>query len=344
MKSAFSNASTESSEILSTAILHKRRPQKRVRFALKLESLEETTLPTSGDVTPSLVPISTREDTSPILIPISSSPLILPRSNSPTLLPISNSISSMPISTNRIIDPWRPNGSLYGTYVEYLEKQDAFASHESLIRRSPLPPLSVPEPNTEPRTYTHTFVIQSKSPDITIDSITVSSPNFHLPRICHPSKKANKYRSPVFDTYIKQQLTLSTASRILPSPKKLPNIKPTYASVHAALKRAELSLPPTNGLHANNKITRAENLFGSKLIHDPIQSKKMVEIIPKPLPSTNNQINHFSDRTILPNYTKKPRMHNRNQRTNDELNRNAPYFFQDHETDLTFQPIIHSNR
>jgi hypothetical protein len=258
---------------------------------------------------------------------------------------MSTSPSFIPLSTNRVIDPWRPSGPLYGAYVEYLEKQDTFASNESLIHRSPPPPPPpAPEPGAEPPTYTHTFVIQSKSPDIIIDSITVSSPPLHLPRICHPIKTSSKHQSHVFDSYVKQQLTLSRASRILPS-KKHSNAKSNYTSVHAALKRAELALPPTNGLHANNKIVRTESLFGSKLFHDPIQSRKMTEIISKPLPGINNQINHFSDRSILPdNYCKKPRMHNRIQRTNDELNSNALYFFQNYENDHLLQPIIHSNR
>lgn len=308
MKSSFANFSSESSDILSTTVLHKHRPQKkRVRFAVKLEPVDEDSLSSSRDTSASMVSKS----------------------------------------SNRVIDPWRQRSALYGAYVEYLEKQDALISNESRIHPTrPPPPPPAPEPGTEPPTYTHTFVIQSKSPEIVVDSITVSSPSFHLPRIRHQPKRPTKHQSLTFDSYVKQQLTFSSSPRITHSkrPFNASNAKPHYTPVHAALKRAELALPPTDGLHANNKITRAENLFGSKFINDSMQSRKITEVITKPLPGINTQINHFSDRSILPNYSKKSRMHNRIQHPNEELNTNTPYFFQNHGNDHLPRPIIHSNR
>jgi hypothetical protein len=308
LKSSFLS---DSSDILSAAVLHKRqrRPQKRVRFALKLEPVEEdSSLSSSREVSPSLVSKPNR----------------------------------------RIIDPWRQDGPLYGAYVEYLEKHDALTSHGVSMHRSPPPPPPPPpEPGAEAPTYTHTFVIQSKSPEMVIDSITVSTPPLHLPRILHRTRKTNKQQLPVLDSYVKQQLALSTPPRMMHT-KKLTNSsdqKHHYSSVHAGIKRAELNIPPTNGLYTNNKVTRPDNPVGSKLITDHFQQpKKMTELINKPSPGVNNQINHFSERTILPNYSNKPRIHNRTPRSNDEFNTDTPYFHQIHDNDHLFQPIIHSTR
>lgn len=296
-----------SPDILSAAVLHKRRPEKRVRFALKFESVGEDSLSSSREDSPSLISKSNK----------------------------------------RIIDPWRHNGPLYGAYVEYLDKQDALTCNDvSCIRRTPPPPPPPPpEPGASPITYTHTFVIQSKSPEIVIDSITVSTPPLHLPRILHRTQKTNKQKLPILDSYAKQQLTSSTHPRMIHTNKvtNSSNQKPHYASVRAALKRAELNISPTNGLHSNNKITRSENSFGSKFFTEHIQTRKMTEIITKPLPGVNNQINHFSERTILPNYSQKSRVHNRTSRPNDELKTPTPYFCQNHDHDrLLQQPVIHS--
>lgn len=308
--SSKSSTSSDSSEILSGAVLHKRRRPKRVRFALKLQSVEEDSSPSS-------------------------------RENSPSIVSKSSS---------RVIDPWRSDGPLYGAYVEYLEKQGAFDNQQrQTIRRTPPPRPSPPEPGAEPPTYTHTFVIQSKSPDVVINSITVSTPSFHLPRIVQQTKKTNKNPLPVLDSYVKQQLTLSTSPRMIHT-KKSTNptvLKNPYASVQAALKRAELNIPPTSGLHANNKVTRVEQSSNFKLNNQQqqqLQPKKMTEIITRPLPGVNNQINYVSDQSILPNYSKKPRMHNRIPHANEDIKSNTPYFCQNQETNSLIQPIIHFNR
>ncbi len=304
MKSSFSTVSPDLPDILSSAVVHKRRTQKRVRFALKLEPVEEDSLPSSR------------------------------------LL----SASPMSKSNRRVIDPWRQGGPLYGAYVEYLEKHDALTTPEKHSRRTPPPPPPAPEPGAEPPTYTHTFVIQSKSPEIVIDSITVSTPPLHLPRIIHRTKGTNKPQLPAVDSYVKQQLTLSTSPRMIHTKRtsNSPTHKNYYSSVHAALKRAELNIPTPTGLHPNNKTLRPDNSSGLKSINDPIPTKKMTEIISKPLPGLNNQINHFYERPTLPNYTKKPRTHNRTYRNTDETTTNTPYFFQNHDNDYLLPPVIHS--
>ena len=303
-----SSSSSDSSDILSGAVLHKRRRPKRVRFALKLQSVEEDSSPSS-------------------------------RENSPSIVSRSSS---------RVVDPWRPDGPLYGAYVEYLEKQGAFDNHQPHTRRTPPPrPPPPPEPGAESPTYTHTFVIQSKSPDVVINSINVSTPSFHLPRIVQQNKKTNKNPLPVLDSYVKQQLTLSTSPRMTHSkkPTSPPVLKNPYGTVQAALKRAELALPTTFGLHANNKVTRMEHSSGLKLSnHSPLPTKKMTEIITRPLPGVNNQINYISDQSILPNYSKKPRLHNRTPHANEDIRSTTPYFCRNQETNTLIQPVIHFNR
>jgi hypothetical protein len=302
LKSSLSTVSPNLPDILSTAVLHKRRPEKRVRFAVKLEPVEEGSLPSSREVSP----------------------------------------SSVSKSNKRVIDPWRRDGPLYGAYIEYLDKQDALIPNEPQIRQSPVPPS---EP--ESATYTHTFIIQSKSPELVIDSITVSTPPLHLPRIIRRTTRSNRPQLPAFDAFVKQQLTLSTAPRVIHTRKltNSPNQNQQYSSVYAALKRAELSISPTQGLHPNNRISRPENnLLESKRVSDYLQSRKLTEVITRPLPGTNNQINHFSGRPTLLSYPKKARIHSRTCRPTDEANLKTPYFFQNHDNDHLLQPVIHSNR
>lgn len=288
-------------------VVHRRRSKKRVRFALKLEPVEEDSRPSSREATTS----------------------VLPQSN------------------KRILDPWRQGGPLYGAYVEYLQKQDVFTSTDSRNHRTPPPRAPPPpEPGAEPPTYTHTFVIQSQSPEIIIDSITVSTPQLHLPRILSRAKQTHRQSLPVLDYYIKRQLDLSTSPRMIHT-KKLNNAliqKPVIGSVQAAIKRAESILPVTVGLHANNRILRSDNILPSKTMNEPIQQKKLTEIISKPLPGVNNQINHFCERPILPNYTKKARVHTRTRYSNEEFNSNLPYFCQNNEHDQFIQPVLHSTR
>lgn len=300
---------TTTADVLSSAVLHqrrRRRTQKRVRFALKLSPVEEDSRPSSRETPTS----------------------VLPQSN------------------KRIIDPWRQGGPLYGTYVEYLQGQDVFTSTDSHNRRTPPKAPPPPEPGAEAPTYTHTFVIQSKSPEIIVNSITVSTPQFHLPRILSRTKQSPKQSLPILDYYVKQQLNLSTSPRMIHMKKlsNAPNQKPVIGTIQAALKRAESVLPATPGLHANNRILRSDSLSPSKTMNEHPQQKKLTEIISKPLPGVNNQINHFSERSILPNYSKKARVFARTQRSNEEFNSNVPYFCQNHGPDQLSQPILHSTR
>ncbi|CAF0870641.1 unnamed protein product [Adineta steineri] len=287
--------SNVSHNVLSAPALHKRRPQKRVRFALTLEPVEEDSLPSSPEILPPL----------------------------------------MSKSIKRHIDPWSQHRPLYGNYIEYLKKQNAFASHETQTDQvSSLPSSPTLEPSSESATYTHTFVIQSKSPTIVIDSITVSTPPLHLPQIIHRKPKSNRRQSSsATDTCLKQQLTLSTPPRMLHT-KKLANStnqRHHYISIHAVANRTE----------SYNKAIQSDNILGSKTMKENIQNKKSTENMIKPLRNPPNQINHFSDRTNLPISLKKARIPNRIRHINDELNLNKNYFFQNSGNDHLLQPIIH---
>jgi hypothetical protein len=240
----------------------------------------------------------------------------------------------------KFIDPWPRNRPLYGGYIDYLKKQDTLTSNETQIHHSPSPLLPTSS-EPDPPTYTHTFIIKSNSPTIVIDSITVSTPPLHLPQIIHRRKKSHKQQSLAIDSYVKQQLTLLTPPRMI-NRKKLSNscnLKNHYVSIHPIPKRAELNTPSPNGLHPNNKPTRLDNSLGSKAVKDHVQTKKMTEIVPKPLPSGTNQINHFSDRRNLPNYLKKARILNRINRANDELNIIKQSSFTNHYNANLLQPI-----
>jgi len=298
LKSALSTGSSDLSSVLSTAALHKRRPQKRVRFASTLEPEEEDSLPSSREISPSF----------------------------------------MSKLKKKFMDPWPQTRPFYGGYIDYSKKQDTLTSNETQIHHSPLLPTSS-EP--DPPTYTHTFIIKSNSPTIVIDSITVSTPPLHLPQIIHRSKKSHKQQSLAIDSYVKQQLTLLTPPRMI-NRKKLSNscnLKNHYVSIRPIPKRAELNIPSSNGLHPNNKPTRLDSSSGSKVVKDHVQTKKMTEIVPKPLPSGTNEINHFSDRSTLPNYLKKARILSRVNRANDELNLNKQSSFPNHDNDNLLQPI-----
>ncbi|CAF0741142.1 unnamed protein product [Rotaria sp. Silwood1] len=305
LKSSFSTVSHNLPDILPAPVTHKHHPQKRVRFALKLDSVEEESSSSSREILPSA--------TSQL--------------------------------NKRVIDPWRQHRSLYGAYFEYLEKQDRLQNNETEMRRVPPPvPPPPPEPGAEPPTYTHTFVIQSKSPDLVIDSITISTPPLHLPRIIHRSKKPIEQQSTTIDSFVKQQLKISTLPRMAYTKKvtSSPNQKNHDASVNTALKRAEVNMPSTNGLQSNDRIVRPDNSFGSKYVNEHVQTRKMTETFTKPLSVATNQKYHFSERSILPNYSRQPAVPNHTLRTYDKQNMKACHFFENHDNDYLFQPIIHS--
>jgi len=294
LKSALSSIQPILPNIVSSTILQKHRTKKRVRFALKLEPVEED------------------------------SPLILERENS---------VVAKPKSNKRVIDPWREDGPLYGAYIEYLETKDALTP-EIIETNRP----STAEPDVEPPTYTHTFLIQSKSPEMVIDSIRVSTPTRHLPRILHritANKKTDrKSASPVIDSYLKQRINSSTPTRHIQS-KKVPNTvcRNQITSKYPTVKRADLALPVIKTLNSSNeKVIRSDRPIETNIVNEFIHTKKLTEIITNPLPGTNNQI---SGHSILPNLSKTARISYQNQVNN------KPCVFQNHNNDH-FQHIIHS--
>lgn len=222
-----------------------------------------------------------------------------------------------------MIDPWRENGPLYGAYVEYFDAKDC-----------PTPEISEPiqASAVESSTFTHTFRIQSKSPEISIDSITASTPSRHLPRVIQRTKPttrmmSRKPLSPVIDPYLKQRVNASPPPRQIQSRKIPSNPTTSPNSIQPIIKRADFSLPSIKTINSNDRVLRTEQCLGTKIVNEYFQTKKLTEIITNPLPGTNNQINTITGHSILPNLTKN-QIHN------------EPYFFQNHISDH-FQPIIH---
>jgi hypothetical protein len=299
MASSYSTMQSILPDILPTTTSQKRRSKKHVRFALTLESVDENSVSPIGN-----------------------------KSVLPTTKP-----------NNRIMDTWREDGPLYGAYVEYLEKKDALTAEMSEMTR-PIRPLPPPEPEVEVSTYTHTFVIQSISPELVIDSVTISTPPLQLPRIVSriaTAKKSNNIRREslsLIDSCIKPRIKLASPSRHIQS-RKASSLVNNKNQSYPAIKRADTVLPGMKDLNSNEKSVRTENYRGAKTVNDYLQTKKVTEVIPNPLSTTNNQIHHVSGRSPLPNRSKKSQIPCHNHTNNDT------YFFQNHNNDH-FQPIIHS--
>ncbi|CAF3366485.1 unnamed protein product [Rotaria socialis] len=305
LRSSLSTVPTDLPERLSTAASHKRPQQKRVRFASKLEFLEEESFTSSREISPS-----------PVLKP-----------------------------NKRVIDPWRQHGPLYGAYVEYLEKQNKVTASEIEFRQIPPPaPPPPPEPGAQPPTYRHTFVIQSKSPELVIDSITISSPQSHLPRIVQRNKNSTRQPIQVIDSYMRQQLQLSTPPNIVYGRKIANSSNQKYPdpSAQPTLKRTIISMPSVNGIQPNNKTTAHENGFRSKFANDYGPTRRMTRNFSKPLSDTKNEIYHFAERSILSNYPIKPATPGHSLRRHDKSKIEAPHFFENHANDHLLQPVIHS--
>lgn len=230
-------------------------------------------------------------------------------------------------SNKRPGDPWRSNGPLYGAYTEYLDKKENVTPDIPDTNRP-----RTPEP--EPSTYTHTFLIQSKIPDIVVDSITVSTPTRHLPRLVQRTKatKTTVRKSPsptaAIDPYFKQRPTAVS------SPRRLPQ---SASNRTPSLKRADLALPAIKSPNPSEKFIRSDAPLGTKIVNEYLQSKKLTEIITNPLPnSSTHQISYLCGHTIFPNLSKTPSTSYQNQ------NNNEPFFFQNHKNNH-FQPVIHSS-
>ena len=226
-----------------------------------------------------------------------------------------------------MIEPWRANGPLYGAYIEYLEKKDVLAPDIPDIINRP----NTPTPDIESLTYTHTFLIQSKSPEIVVDSITVSTPTRQLPRLVqrtNPMKKPiGRSPSPVVDFVSKQRTNVTTP------PRKLPN---SMNNRNSTPKRGELILPSIKPSNSNEKILRTDQPLGTKIVNEYFRTKKLTEIIANPLSDNNHQVNYICEHSLLPNLSKTPPTSCHTQLTNE------PYFFQNHHHHDHFQPIIHS--
>ena len=300
LKSVLANAS---SNLPFNPVVHRRRPEKHVRFDVKLESLGEDLVPSSGQMSP----------------------------------------STMLKSSRRIVDPWRQGGHLYDAYLEYLQKRENCSTEETNLCRTS--PASI-EPDIEAPTYTHTFVIQTKSPDLAVDTIAVSTPSQSLPQIVGQSGKVNKRQLPTVDAHLKQQLKLSTPPRIIRT-KKLPSSSDQnnpYAAVQAALKRLESMRALTMSFNDNSKTNRSVCLLAPNFITAQIQRTKSSELIRKSLSNGHHQMNQYSEQASLLTYSRKAHMHTRLPRATNETPSNSVYSFPQQSEQSFLPPIIYSSR
>ena len=297
LKTTLSSISYTMPAVLSTPALHKRRPAKRVRFALTLEPVEEDSIPSSPELSPSL----------------------------PTK------------RSKRTNELWSQSRPLYGNYVEYLTKQDALKHREATDNRT----LS-PEPSTEPTTYTHTFVIQSKSPAIFIDSITVSTPPVQLPQLIHRRQKPVRRQSLTGDSHLELLPALARPPRPAQS-KKLANAtsqRHHYVSIRAVPNRAESTIHSAGGSQLNERAARSNTLLRSKTAKDHPASKKLVE--PTSSKSAAHPNNHMLDQSSSSQHRRKPRLPSRVHRAGDEIDLTKHHRFRNRDSDHLLQPIVHS--
>ncbi|CAF2597021.1 unnamed protein product [Rotaria sp. Silwood2] len=306
LKSSFSTIQPILPNTPSTTVSQKRQTKKRVRFALKLDTVEER--------------LSLSKNAKPVV--------------------------STTKSNKRITDPWRQDGPLYGAYVEYLEKQGALASDITEIHRPsrPVPP-SLPshESELESSAHTKTSFTRNKSSEFVVESITVTASPTNLPRIVHPTTvtRKNNYNNrrpslPIIDPDFKQRIDPTISPHTIQSRKTPGSVsyKNHSNSINSAAKQTDFALPLIKDIKSKEKLIRTDNSVGRKIVNENSQSKKMTEVISGALPDTNNQINHMSERSVLPNLSKKSQSAYHNPINNE------PYFFQNHNNDQ-IQPVIH---
>ena len=307
LSSSYSTIQTILPNILTTAVVNKRRAKKRVRFALTLESIDEDTL----------APDPSRISSARIQ------------------------------SNRRTVDPWREDGLLYGAYVEYLQKQEPSTVDVPSKPRPSRPLLTSPEPEeSDSGTFTTTYVLpmcKSPEPPVEFNSPSASpGPPLHLPRIIERSngtKRPNQKKtvSPVVHSPTKQRVHLDIPSRPASSKKVSPPVgtKPPPVTHYSPTKRADFALPSMGTLPSQDKLMQGDRPFSAKLLHDYFQSKKFTEIITNPLPGVNNQIHPTPERSPLPYLQRKPSSQS-SSRTTNEL-----YFFQNYRPD-NYSPVMHS--
>ncbi|CAF3093090.1 unnamed protein product [Rotaria socialis] len=302
---------------LSTSLTEKRQSKKRVRFALKLETVQED----------------------------------------PSLFNNGKSLIGTTKTNKRIIDPWRDGGPLYGAYVEYLDKQGALTSNlpetHRPTRPSP-PPLSLNKSDVESSTHTNTILGRNKSPEILTESVESGMPPLGLPHILNRTTATKKNKNinnnnnnnnnsnnrrpslPAFDPSLKQRVQSISPSHNIQS-KKISgslNNKKQPPSIHPTVKRADVTLPSIKDNKFNEKLIRTDYSGGTKVVNEYCQSQKLTEIISNSLSNTNNQIYNLSEHSVPPNFPKTPRSPCQNYINNES------YYSQKNNHDL-LQPIIH---
>lgn len=295
---------------LSTPTTENRQSKKRVRFTLKLETVQEDLTPLY-DVKPDIHTIN---------------------------------------SSKQVFNRWRENAPLYGVYVEHLEKQGALKADASALdrsaRQSPSQ-LQTQKPMLEPSAKANIGQADRKSPEIVRESNQVNIlPSLNLPRVIHQNSATKKNNNnlnnqrqvplPVLDSSSKQRVNSTTSSNSSQS-KKLPTSignKKQPNLLNPTVKRGESALPPIKDTKSNMKSNRTDNSAYTKIANDNLQSKRISDTVPGSSLTTNSPYQNLFEHSISLKLSKTSESAFQN-RINNEI-----YFFQNHHN-IQLQPVLH---
>ena len=194
----------------------------------------------------------------------------------------------------RVIDPWRQDGPLHDSYVEYLKHRDALATSSIEIRPRPM---STSPAEGERNSFTHTFLTQSNS-----------SPKYYWPSPPRYSSKTGKRQLPRLDSYFKQKLMSPSPPRMIPR-GHMTNVSHQQnpsASLNAALRRTRLAFLTTADSHPQGK---TGYLPYAHPLHDRIPINPTRASMARLLSGAPAHIDSLSKRPMRSAYSKSPNGH-----------------------------------
>lgn len=258
---------------------------------VELSPSQTTTRPTSVQLKSSLATKSKRRTEKRVRFALDLNTIISP----------SRENSALNKSHQRVVDPWQQVGPLNDAYAEYLRKASpSNLSKTEILRVSPCETLI----NRQSPIYTHTFVVPPE-PKVTAHQF----PQIVQQQQQQQSTKMPRRPLPTIDSYLKQQLTISTPPRILPVRKTntpAESHRP-YLSVHTLLKQLETP-PSSSSSDSSGRNVRADAFFHSKPTTESIQRAKINQLMSKSLSNGFHQMNSLiGERSVLPNYHRKVR-------------------------------------
>lgn len=251
----------------------------------------------------------------------------------------------------RVVDPWQQPGPLNDAYNEYLRKHEPpTISETDILCVSPLDSVSNQQLPAQSSSYTHTYVVPHKPVESNANApATNAQPTQAFPQIVQQSTKIPRRPLPTIDSYLKQQLNITTPPRILRTrkPTTPSEGQARYVSVHAILKQLENS--PSSPSSSSESIDsrssgrsiRAESFFQSKPHADHVQRAKINQLMNKSLSNGYHQMNPMPmERPILPNYFPRARLPTHSTRIVDGVYINPFAVPSTHQYRASFLPTI----